>query len=148
MRPTVDDELGVRRTLGRLARALDERDAAAVAEQFTEDGVYLAAGVTFSGPEGFAALCDRHGGAIVMHSSAHPLIEVDGDTATARSFAMRMHTHLADMPVRRTPVISWLGYTEDELQRRDGEWMIASRVELPWAGDVLSGFASDEAVEG
>lgn len=145
MRPTVEGELSVRRTLSRLARALDERDAAAVADVFADDGRYVAAGVAYAGRDGFAALCARHGDAIVTHASAHPVVEVDGDGATVRSFAMRMHTHLADMPVRRTPVITWLGYTTDELRRHGDGWKLVSRVELPWADDVLSMFATDDS---
>ena len=45
----------------------------------------------------------------------------------------------------RTPVITWLGYTTDELRRHGDGWKLVSRVELPWADDVLSKFASDDS---
>lgn len=144
MRPTAAEEYGVRRALSQLSRALDERDAERLRGVFTPDGVFVTAGISHHSSDGFRELCGRHGDATVTHANAHSIVEIDGDRASVRSFAMRMHVHVADMPVRQTPVITWLGYTLDELQRDGADWKFTSRTELPWADDILSGFASAE----
>jgi uncharacterized protein (TIGR02246 family) len=130
------DKLEIREIIERSVRYIDDQDANAFAELFEEDGVMQLAGTVFAGR---LALRDMFRGAEsearwtepgqllkqpgVMHLTTNPVIDVDGDTATAET----------DMTTLRRgedgrAKITLLARYRDRLRRtRDGRWLISSR---------------------
>ena len=130
------DKLEIREIIERSVRHIDDQDGAAFAELFEEDGVLQLAGTVFAGREALRAML---GGATparkwtapgellkqpgVMHLTTNPIVDVDGDGATAETDMITF---------RRGPdgraKIALLARYRDRLRRTDeGRWLIASR---------------------
>jgi hypothetical protein len=130
------DKLDIREIIERSVRYIDDQNATAFAELFEEDGVMQLAGTVFAGRDG---LCDMFRGASTgpkwtepghlleqpgaMHLTTNPVIDVDGDTATAET----------DMITLRRgddgrAKITLLARYRDRFRRADdGHWLISSR---------------------
>jgi hypothetical protein len=48
---------------------------------------------------------------------------------------MSTHFHLGE-----PPVVTWCGHVKDVVAKEGGQWKIARKEILPWAGKVLDGF--------
>ena len=108
---------------------LDQRDLKAYASLFTDDAVWLGNLGKCVGPaqieemlvttlEVFASDQER-----AHHLVLNPVIDVHGDTATAKSTWAFVTRGDAD-----APVLSMLGTYYDELRRTDGGWRFSRRV--------------------
>jgi uncharacterized protein (TIGR02246 family) len=113
----------IRKLLARYCFAIDAKDATAFAALFTEDGVFdfkLAPPV--QGREALRQFvagipADRH------HVTANEIIELDGDRATVRAYAL--------VTKESPPVLSTMGEYEDVLRRTAEGWLFAHRTFTP-----------------
>jgi uncharacterized protein (TIGR02246 family) len=130
------DKLEIREVIERSVRYIDDQDAASFAQLFEEDGVLQLAGTVFAGRE---ALRSMFGGGApvakwtepgellkqpdVMHLTTNPVIDVEGDSATAET---DMITLRRDQEGKAK--IALLARYRDRLRRTDdGNWLISSR---------------------
>jgi uncharacterized protein (TIGR02246 family) len=118
-----DDLEEIRNLLARYCFAIDTRDADAWADLFTEDGVFhYSVGEPISGKgalRNFISLVpdDRH------HLTMNEIIEIDGDTATVRAYAL--------VTKESPPVISAVGDYKDTISRTSDGWRFSSRIYSP-----------------
>jgi uncharacterized protein (TIGR02246 family) len=110
-------------------RELDQRDFAAYARLFTEDGEWVGDLGRAKGHAEIEALLvgmlevypdDR---TRTYHLVANPVIEIDGDRATAQSMWCYITRNEEDQPV-----LSLLGHYDDVLVRENGRWKFLRRV--------------------
>jgi hypothetical protein len=130
------DKLAIREVVERSVRYTDDRDGARLAELFDEEGVMQLAGTVFSGREELRAMFRKdtdpprwaEPGELLkqpasMHVTANPVIDLDGDTATAET---DMITLVRDQEGRAR--ITLLARYRDRLRRIDGRrWVISAR---------------------
>jgi len=146
------DKLEIREVVERSVRYIDDQDADAFAELFEEDGVMQLAGTVFAGRQGLREmfrgagrgpkwtepghLLEQPG---VMHLTTNPIIDVDGDTATAET---DMVTLRRDDDGRAK--ITLLARYRDRLRRTDdGRWLISSRTGVSLAVPGEEGTAAE-----
>jgi ketosteroid isomerase-like protein len=141
------DKLEIRELVERSVRAVDDGDAAALADLFEDHGVLQLAGTVFAGRVALLAMFggggDRPrwtepGGLLLqpgsMHLTTNPVIDVDGDLATAET---DMVTFVRGDDGRSR--ITLLARYRDRLRRgADGRWRLSSRtgVSLGKPGEV------------
>ena len=140
------DKLEIREVIERSVRAVDDQDAVAFADLFEDDGVLQLAGTVFAGQDALRAMFG--GGAHrpwtepgrlllqpgSMHLTGNPVIDVDGDVATAET---DMVTLVRTDDGRSK--ITLLARYRDRLHRGDdGRWRLRSRtgVSLGAPGEV------------
>ena len=123
-------------------RHLDTRDLAAYAKLFTEDGVWSGNLGSATGPAAIEELLvntleihehprERH-----LHLVENPVVEVDGDTATATSNWVYITRDFSD-----NPVVSMIGSYRDVVVRTDAGWLFKRRdasLDFPYA-ELVSG---------
>jgi 3-phenylpropionate/cinnamic acid dioxygenase small subunit len=133
------DERAILRTMHRYAHTLDYGDHDGFVDCFTENAVYESSrtGVLAGGAaelRDFASRYNHAPKAYNKHVMVDPLIEVDGDSATARSYYLFIQNRESG------PAITHYGSYEDRLARcPDGAWRITYRRlvnEAIAAGDV------------
>jgi uncharacterized protein (TIGR02246 family) len=95
------------------ARSLDDQDWAGYAANYAEDGVLaVAPTITHTGRDGLAEFVagslGRYAG--THHLSSNHAIDVDGDTATARSYLVAAHVFDAAEPHRHADGAGWYRY--------------------------------------
>jgi SnoaL-like domain len=122
------DERDVERRLILFARAMDERDWAAMSEILAED----AQGDFGTGRlQGSAAIVEMIRGFLdscgpTQHLVGNVVIDVDGDAATSRAYIHDVHLSSGADPSTR---FYTLGDYRDTWQRRaDGSWCLTERV--------------------
>lgn len=140
------DKLEIRELIERSVRYVDDQDAAAFADLFEDDGVLQLAGTVFAGQDALRAMFasgarrpwNEPGGLLLqpgsMHLTGNPVIDVDGDVATAET---DMVTLLRGDDGRSK--ITLLARYRDRLRRgADGRWRLVSRtgVSLGAPGEV------------
>ena len=141
------DKLEIRELVERSVRAVDDGDAAALADLFEDDGVLQLAGTVFAGRAALLAMFGgganrprwtEPGGLLLqpgsMHLTTNPVIDVDGDLATAET---DMVTFVRGDDGRSR--ITLLARYRDRLRRgADGRWRLSSRtgVSLGKPGEV------------
>ena len=122
------DERDVERALNLFARAMDDRDWAAMAEILAED----AQGDFGTGRlEGSAAIIEMIRGFLdgcgpTQHLLGNVVIDVMGDTAVSRAYIRDVHLNSAGDPSTRFYTIG--DYHDTWRRRRDGSWCLTERV--------------------
>jgi ketosteroid isomerase-like protein len=116
MASTTEDRDEILQLLYRYNHAMDSGDAHGWADLFTEDAVFDAAGQVVSGREALVEFASSVGGS--RHVLANPVIDVAGDTATARAYLFLF----------RGTTVSIVGSYEDEVVRTPAGWRFAKRV--------------------
>jgi hypothetical protein len=121
------DIVEIQHVLYRYAIAIDTRQLDLLDTCFTPDadlqmsvaGAYASpAAYKAKAAEALARLDATH------HSVSAPLIEVDGDRATAHSYYHAQHARNALAPRSLFMIAGWI---DDELARIDGRWLITKR---------------------
>jgi uncharacterized protein (TIGR02246 family) len=136
-------EAEIRDLLLAFANGLDDKDWAAYASTFTEDGVFEILGQRrvgraeiAAGPERDLTSFDR-----TQHFSTNHLIAVDGDAATARSYLLGVHLPRADQPDVHTDIGGCYHCT---CLRTDEGWRFTHvRLEVWWSAGTP--FAIEDA---
>lgn len=134
----LEDEKAIREVLVRYGEYLDARDFGAYAALFASDGEWVGGFGSATGPAAIERmLIDMIGPAepdFVNRENFHLMttmvVDVDGDTATARS---RYLFVTADEEER--PRMALAGRYADDFVREDGTWKIRRRVThgvIPW----------------
>jgi ketosteroid isomerase-like protein len=126
----LEDEKAIREVLVQYGEFLDARDYAAYAALFAQDGVWSGGFGTFTGPAAIEKMLVENMGTQEpgfinkdnFHLNTTMVVDVDGDTATARS----RYLFVTRSPEDR-PVVALAGRYEDQLVREDGAWKIKAR---------------------
>ncbi|MGI8755513.1 MAG: nuclear transport factor 2 family protein, partial [Acidimicrobiales bacterium] len=126
----VEDELAIRDVILSYGPAADTGRAEVAASAWSEDGTYDwdASAPPFGGRDDIAAMLrsDAHQHLLdtgVAHVAGPPLVELDGDHATALGYTMVMRR---DPETRRFSL--WrVSAARWELERRDGSWQVRRR---------------------
>jgi uncharacterized protein (TIGR02246 family) len=144
------DKLEIRELIERSVRHIDDGAADRLAQLFAEDGVLQLAGTVF---EGRTALRNMFGGTsprpwtgpgellkqpASTHLTSNPIIDVDGDTATAET---DMVTLVRDESGRAR--ITLVARYRDRLRRSPKGWLIASRTGVSIARPGEAGTAAE-----
>ncbi len=108
---------------------LDARDLHAYSRLFCDDGEWTGATGTAVGPDGIQAMLEANlpgnppaPGATTWHVMANPIVEVDGDTATARVIWVLLRRGEGGRPE-----VALTGHYDDVLARVDGQWKFKRR---------------------
>jgi len=129
----IDDRMAIEQLLMEYGRALDNRDFAAFAALFTEDGEWMGAQGSYHGPKEIqesmekmftAAAADIPKGKN-FHLLTNVIIELQGDRATASSKFIFYKMNGAK------PEAAVAGRYEDRLVRVGGAWKFQQRLALP-----------------
>ena len=132
------DKMAIKELFGRYALAIDTGDAEGWAAVFTEHGQYELFGNTTKGrPAIRDAIAGRPSGDERPHSQqrrANHVIEIDGDTAhSVCEFCV-----IAERQGRIDTIVA--GFYEDDLERVEGQWLIARRqIQIKTDRAILSG---------
>jgi hypothetical protein len=140
----LEDESAIRKLVMSYGPAADAGMTSFAGQLWLEDGVYDwdAAGEPFQGTAGVDAMLqgDRHQGLIergVAHFAGPPLIDVDGDGATALAYTIVMRRREGRYFLWRVSAARW------DLERDAGGWRIRRRtnrlLDETGAGRVLFG---------
>lgn len=126
---TLIAERDIGRTLSRLARAMDERDWAALEAIYLEDATADMGVGLLRGREAIVAslrsFLDECGP--TQHLLGNLVIDVEGDRATSRCYVADMHVGAGDKAQLN---FRTLGEYHDAWVRRDGAWRITHRRKL------------------
>ncbi|MDX9874338.1 MAG: nuclear transport factor 2 family protein [Spongiibacteraceae bacterium] len=144
MKLSYEDRFDIQDLFARYSWALDTGDPEALAATFTPEGriveeVFEEPDI-WEGREGVAAM-GRHYMSSPnfpgrQHHASMPLFEMrDANHVSARSFVFVTECH-GEPPM----VLRFSGYYLDEIERRDGEWLFASRIIRLWDGEILRNF--------
>ncbi len=126
----LEDEKEIRQVIVEYGEFLDARDYHAYASLFASDGVWSGGFGSFEGPAAIEAMLEENMGVHDadyinkenFHLNTTIVVDVDGDTATARS---RYLFFVASEENR--PVIALAGRYVDTLVRENGAWKIKTR---------------------
>jgi ketosteroid isomerase-like protein len=142
----VADELAIRELFARYYRALDTGDTEGYLDCYTRDGEAVeeseARGIEIcKGREEIRSLVlkfhDRADFPGHQHRFSNLIFNDMGDgTWEVLSYAFSTVFHMHE-----TPQVTWCGHVRDVVALEDGEWKIARKEIMPWAGAVLAGFA-------
>jgi hypothetical protein len=129
----LEDREEIRNLLQQYRSTLDARDLRAFSALFAAEGSWSGKSGAATGPDGIhdmlaAQLSDNPPapGPTLWHWISDPVIEVDGDRATAGSLWMHVRRSDDDHPLLPT-----LGGYADELLREDGRWRFLRRSVSP-----------------
>ncbi len=126
----LQDQQAVREVLIRYGEYLDARDYAGYASLFAKDGVWTGGFGSATGPAAIQEMLEKNLGKpepgfinkANFHLMTTAVVEVDGDTAKARS----RYTFFTASPDNR-PTAALAGRYVDELVRENGTWKIKKR---------------------
>jgi uncharacterized protein (TIGR02246 family) len=129
---TLEDRIAIEDLVTRYYAHLGTDDAGAFGDYYTENAVFDVNGVTATGREGIEALYSEIGedddsptaGGVFHMVLSNPVIEIDGDKATA-SF---LWTGILNPDPKAPPQVAEHGREYDRLVKRDGKWLIEKRV--------------------
>lgn len=120
---TTEDRLEILDLAARYSHATDHSDGEALADTFTEDGIFeIAGGEPRQGRAAHieAASTPRPAGLVMRHFISNPVIEGDGDTAT-----MKLYVEVKNVAAEGKPML--VGCYYDDLRRENGAWKFAKR---------------------
>ncbi|MEU9746617.1 nuclear transport factor 2 family protein [Streptomyces niveus] len=138
---TVSDETEIRRLIDVYFHAVDARDHERMRSIYTHDAEFTGlarpdgtGGHTHSGIDAVVALLDgTKSFAASCHSGSNTVIDVDGDTATADTFAVAFVLPKGEGSVR----VRGLRYRDRLVRVEGGGWLIRGRVHCPlWQYDT------------
>jgi len=145
-RPDPADELAILELFARYYRALDVGDTEGYLDCYTVDGEAVeeseARGLEIcKGREEIRTLVlkfhDRPDFPGHQHRYSNVIFNDLGDgTWEVLSYAMSTHFRLGE-----PPVVTWCGHVKDVVAKEGGQWKIARKEILPWAGKVLERFS-------
>jgi len=126
----LQDEQAIREVTIRYGEYLDARDYAGYAALFAKDGVWTGGFGSATGPAAIQELLEKNLGKpepgfinkANFHLMTTAVVEVDGDTAKARS----RYTFFSASPDNR-PTVALAGRYVDEFVRENGTWKIKKR---------------------
>jgi hypothetical protein len=123
----VEDHIAIERLLMEYGRTLDKHDFAAFSRLFAANGEWTGNVGTFKGPAGIQAAMEKYfkptaGAPPFYHVLTNPIIDVDGDRATASSKWTFIQF------VAGKPQIGAVGYYDDTLIRENGHWRFLHRM--------------------
>lgn len=126
----LEDEKDIREIVVKYGEYLDARDYAGYASLFASDGTWTGGFGSATGPEAIEAMLTENLGAPEegfinkdnFHLNTTIVVDVDGDTATARSRYMFFTKSEDDSPY---PLLA--GRYFDDYVRENGEWKIMGR---------------------
>ena len=129
----IDDRMAIEQLLMEYGRALDNRDFAAFAALFTEDGEWKGAQGSYQGPKEIQASMEKIFTAAAadipkgknFHLLTNVIIDLQGDHATASSKFIFYKMNGAK------PEAEVAGRYEDRLVRVGGAWKFQQRLALP-----------------
>jgi uncharacterized protein (TIGR02246 family) len=132
------DKVAIADLLTRYYEGLGGGDAAAFNDYYTEDATFDVNGIVAEGKEEIEAIyagLDDGGEAPATEGTFHmiisnPVIDVDGDTATAKV----LWTGIMNADLRSPPTFVEQGREYDRLVKRDGRWLIEKRVVVADSG--------------
>ena len=124
----LEDREAIRELIARYGPLADAGDCAGAAALWTEDGVYEVGGFgSYTGRAAIQTLLEGeshqgliHGGA--AHVLSPPVIDLDGDRATARTYSVVFRKSGDNWEAHRASANMW------HLVRVAGEWKVARRV--------------------
>lgn len=139
----LEDQHDIREIVARYGPAADSGATDAVVSLWANDGTYEIPGIgSYTGHDELTRLftSDLHRGYLeegCAHVLTFPTVLVTGDTAVAKNHALLLRRRDDEFYTARVVASRW------ELQRRDGTWVVTSRVnELldgrPAARDLLA----------
>jgi len=135
----VEDILEIQRLLLDYGVHLDARDLRAYSQCFCEDGEWTGATGGAVGPAAIQAMLEANlpgnppaPGETTWHLMANPIVDVDGDRATARVMWVLLRRDAGDRPG-----IAVTGHYEDVLAREDGRWRFKRREAFVDAGSPI-----------
>jgi uncharacterized protein (TIGR02246 family) len=125
----LEDLEAIRRLMLEYRSCLDAKDIRGYAELFAADGEFVAGDMHARGPEAIFDLVDGMRGTLLtdrggddVHIVANPVIDLDGDRATADSMWIYIVRGEGDVPV-----LSKIGSYHDVFTREDGRWRFLRR---------------------
>jgi uncharacterized protein (TIGR02246 family) len=122
----LEDELAVHRVIVRYGLAVDIGDADGAANTFTEDTVYDVDVGLMRGRDGVRQMVrsERHQNMVghCAHQIGPAVVRVDGDRAVALGYSRVYLQSGQGIDIYRVSLNRW------ELERRDGQWLIARRL--------------------
>jgi len=125
----LEDILEIGRLIVDYGRHLDARDLRAYSRLFCEDGMWTGATGTAVGPDAIQAMLEANlpgnppaPGATTWHVMANPVIDVDGDRASATVMWVLLRRDAGDQPG-----VAVTGHYEDVLAREGGRWKFKRR---------------------
>jgi uncharacterized protein (TIGR02246 family) len=125
----LEDLAEIERLFYEYRRHLDARDMHAYSRLFTRDGEWSGRTGDAVGPEAIRAMLEANltpnppaPGATGWHIVSNPLIDLDGDRATASTTWALIRRAEGD-----EPKVELLGHYDDELAREDGRWRFKRR---------------------
>lgn len=119
---SLDDRLEILDLAARYSHATDHGDAEALADTFTDDGIFEGAGEPRQGRAAHVAATQTlaASGLALRHFISNPVIEGDGDRAT-----MKLYVEVKNLGDLDRPML--VGCYHDELRRVEGRWKFARR---------------------
>jgi 3-phenylpropionate/cinnamic acid dioxygenase small subunit len=125
----LEDVAEIERLIVDYARHLDARDLHAYSRLFCADGEWSGNTGYAKGPDAIQGMLEERlapnppaPGPTSRHVVSNPVIEVDGDAATASVTWALIRRGEGD-----EPELALLGHYDDELAREDGRWRFKSR---------------------
>jgi uncharacterized protein (TIGR02246 family) len=125
----LEDVAEIERLIMDYARHLDDRDLHAYSRLFSADGEWTGNTGHAKGPDAIQAMLEERlpsnpppPGPTSRHVVSNPVIDVDGDTATASVTWALLRRGEGD-----EPELALLGHYDDVLAREDGRWRFKSR---------------------
>ena len=131
------DKTEISELLTRYLRAIDRGDIATLRASYTDDATEEHGGL-YAGPaQGYIdsiAAALTHPRSVGTHTLSNVLIDIDGDRAASEHYVLALTRVKVDGVVRDSLVASRI---MDDLERRDGRWLIARRrLRFDWAHDL------------
>jgi hypothetical protein len=125
----LEDILEIQRLLVDYGLHLDARDLRAYSQLFCVDGEWSGSSGSAVGPAAIQAMLESElpanppaPGETTWHLMANPIVDVDGDRATARVMWVLLRRDAGERPA-----IAVTGHYEDVLAREDGRWRFKRR---------------------